>query len=326
MLGVAMISKWHVHAEGYARDIQQSGDARVACVWDEDAARGKAWAESLGVPFEASYDAVLQRPDVDAVLIDAPTNAHKQLMVQAARAGKHIFTEKCMCLTTADCDEVIAAVEKAGVVFTISFPQRCFARNLLAGQCIADGLLGDVTVLRIRNAHDGALAGWLPNYWYDPETTGGGAMMDLGAHPMYLASWLLGRPAAIQSQFTNMTGRAVDDNAVSLLSYANGAVVISETSLVSPMTPTILEVYGTKGVLLMEGDAVRLQTSALKADAPGGWITPKLPQNLPMPLRQWIDSITKGAPVRFGLAEGRALTEIMEAAYIASREKRTVTL
>ena len=152
-----------------------------------------------GIADKLGYDELLARPDVDAVLIDTPTNMHKEVMIKAAKAHKHIFTEKCMCLNVADCDEVIKAVEEAGVIFTISFPQRCSGRNLFIKQCIEDGTLGDVTVMRVRNCHNGALAGWLPDYWYDPETTGGGAMMDLGAHPMYLARWLLGKPTRIQS-------------------------------------------------------------------------------------------------------------------------------
>ena len=324
MLNVAMISKWHVHAPGYARFIQEAEDARISCVWDEIPERGQAWADELGVPFVADYDELLKREDVDAVLIDTPTNMHKEIMIKAAKAKKHIFTEKCMCLTTADCDEVIAAVKENGVVFTISFPQRCSGRNLFIKQMIDEGKLGDVTVLRVRNCHNGALAGWLPDYWYDPETTGGGAMMDLGAHPMYLARWMLGKPTRIQSMFNNLTPHPVEDNSVCTIEFENKAIAISETSLVSPMTPAILEVYGTKGVIMAVGNDIRMITEDSNKLSKDGWITPKLPGDMPMPLRQWIDSVLYGKEVTFGLEEGRQLTELMENAYIADREKREV--
>ena len=184
MLRIAMLSKWHVHAVNYAQFIQDQPDAQIACLWDEDPVRGQRWGEEMNVPFLPDLDALLSRPDVDAVIIDAPTSMHRDLMVRAARAGKHIFTEKCMCLTTKDCDEVIRAVEDAGVIFTISFPQRVRGRSLLVKKYVEEGILGDVTLLRTRTSHNGATAGWLPDYWFDPETTGGGAMMDLGAHPM----------------------------------------------------------------------------------------------------------------------------------------------
>ena len=325
MLRVAMISKWHVHAAGYAKFVQQQGDACITCVWDEQPERGRAWAEELGVPFVEDYDALLARPDVDAVLIDTPTNMHKEVMIKAAKAHKHIFTEKCMCLNVADCDEVIKAVEEAGVIFTISFPQRCSGRNLFIKQCIEDGTLGDVTVMRVRNCHNGALAGWLPDYWYDPETTGGGAMMDLGAHPMYLARWLLGKPTRIQSMFNNLTPHPVEDNSVCTIEFENKAVAISETSLVSPMTPAILEVYGTKGVIMAVDSSLRIRTEDSMKYVKDGWVEiDKFPADLPAPIRQWIDSILYGKEVRFGLQEGRQLTELMENAYIADKEKREV--
>ena len=324
MLHVAMLSKWHVHADNYAGFIQAQPDAQITCVWDEDAKRGKEWGEKLKVPFIADLDELLARPDVDAVIIDSPTNMHKDLMVRAAKARKHIFTEKCMCLTVKDCDEVIQAVEKTGVIFTISFPQRTRGRNLLIKKLVEDGVLGDVTMLRVRCSHDGATAGWLPDYWYDPETTGGGAMMDLGAHPMYLSRWILGKPARISSMFNTRTGHPVDDNAVCTIEFENKAIAISETSLISGLNPELLEIYGTKGVLMSSDTALRLRTRDTAQYVDGGWVDLKPLPDQPLPLRQFIDSVLYGKPVQFGLQEGRDLTEIMENAYIAHKEHREV--
>ena len=90
MLRVAMISKWHVHAAEYAGRLSKMEDVQITCVWDEEPARGRAWAEELGADFEENLDALLARPDVDAVCIDTPTNMHKEVMIKAAKAGKHI--------------------------------------------------------------------------------------------------------------------------------------------------------------------------------------------------------------------------------------------
>ncbi len=322
MLRVAMISKWHVHAKGYAKFVQAQEDAEITCVWDEQSDRGREWAAELGVDFEPDYDALLAREDVDAVFIDSPTNMHKELMIKAARAGKHIFTEKVMALTTADCDEIIAEIDKAGVKFGISFPHRCMPRNLFVKEAVESGAVGEVTVLRVRNCHDGALAGWLPDYWYDPETTGGGAMMDLGAHPMYLSSWILGKPTRISSMFNNKTPHPVEDNSVCTIEFENGAIAISETSLVSPMTPVMMEIYGTKGVILCVDDDVRIKTAETVEKVEGGWVKPRLPEALPHPVRQWMDGVLYGKEIRFGTKEARALTQLMEGAYISDREQR----
>lgn len=326
MLNVAMAGKWHVHAEGYANEFNAQKDSRVIAVWDTDEARGKAWAEKLNVPFFADYDKMLEESGANAVCICSETSLHKDLIIKAAKAKKHIFTEKVMCLTSADCDEAIQAIEENGVVFTISFPHRCFPGNLFLKKTIESGILGDITLFRVRNCHDGALAGWLPEYWYDPETTGGGAMMDLGAHPMYLSAWLLGKPVSIQSAFKSITGRKVDDDAISVIRFESGAVAISETSLVAPFTPQICEVYGTKGAVLSENGRVRIKTRTLCSAENDGWIVPELPAALPGPIRQFTDSVLKGKPVLFGTAEARMLTVLMENAYKADREKREVMI
>lgn len=325
MLQVAMLSKWHVHAEEYAGRLGKCDDVKITCVWDEIPERGRQWAKELNVDFVEDLDAILARKDVDAVCIDTPTNMHKDVMVKAARAGKHIYTEKVMCLTVADCDEVIKAVEENNVIFTISLPQRTSPRNLFIKDAIASGTLGEITALRVRNCHDGALAQWLPEYWYDPETTGGGAMMDLGAHPMYLSAWMLGAPVRIQSMFTNKTGHAVEDNSICTIEFEGGAIAVSETSLVSPMTPPIFEVYGTKGVILAIDDDIKIKTLDTQKLLADGWVVPKLPEALPHPVRQWVDSCLYGKQVRYGIAEGRMLTSLMENAYIADRERREIT-
>ena len=326
MLRFAMISKWHVHAAGYAKFVQAQPDATITCVWDEDPVRGKAWADELGVEFVPCYDELLKRDDVDAVLIDTPTNMHPEVMIKAANAGKHIFTEKVLALKTADADAVIEAVEKNGVKFSICFPHRCMARNLFIKNAVEEGLLGDISVLRIRNVHGGASEGWLPAYWYDPETTGGGAMMDLGAHGMYMAHWLLGNPVRIQSMFNNLVDVPVEDNAICTIEFENKAVAITETSLVSPLAPFMIEVYGTKGAIIGVGDDIKICTKdTAKIGANGGYVSAKLPkEGLPHPIRQFIDGVLYGKEIIFGTKEARMLTQLMENAYISHNERREV--
>jgi predicted dehydrogenase len=117
--------------------------------------------------------------------------------------------------------------------------------------------------------------------------------------------------------FNDRTGHAVEDNAVCTIEFENKAIAVSETSLVSPMTPAILEVYGTKGVVMAIDDDVRLRTQ----ESGSVWSKPELPEALPHPLRQFLDSVLYGKEILFGLTEGRELTELMEKAYIAHETK-----
>jgi len=326
MLRVAMLSGWHVHAKGYGNNIQSFPDAQVTAVWDEEPARGKAWAEELGVPFEADLAACVARDDVDGVVVNAPTSMHPEVMIAAADAGKHIFTEKVMALTVKECDAISEAVRKAGVKFVVSMPQRTSPTSLFAKKVADEKLIGDITVLRVRVAHNGASADWLPPHFYDPETCGGGAMMDLGAHPMYMARWILGKPVRISSSFNVLTGHAVEDNAVCVIEFENKALAIVETSFVSTLSPGCLELYGTEGTLIIGGPdgKVRIASNRIKSDV-AGWITPsQLPKGLPAPIRQWADAVLNDAEIRYGLEEGTQLTELMENAYIAHREGRQV--
>lgn len=151
-------------------------------------------------------------------------------------------------------------------------------------------------------------------------------MMDLGCHPMYLASWLLGRPSRITSMFSYFTGRTVEDNAQCSIEFENRAVALLETSLVTHHTPMAFELYGTEGTLLISGDSIRL-TSRRLDDPVAGWVQPaKLPQAHAHPLEQWVDGILGNAPIPYGLEEGTRLTELLEAAYIAHKEQRQVEL
>ena len=325
MINIAMLSKWHVHAEGYARQVRDYG-AVITAVWDEDQTRGRAWAASLDVPFEADLEACLARPDVDAVVVDAPTTMHRDVMVAAAKAGKHIFTEKAMAPTVKECEEIAEAVRRAKVKFLISMPQRTTPVALLAKKLISDGVLGDISLVRLRNGHNGSSADWLPEYWYDESMAAGGAMMDLGCHPMYTASFLLGKPRRIGSIYNTLTDKPVEDNAVNLIEFANKAVAIVETSFVSYNTPGAFEVYGTEGTLLANGGDVKLCCKTLNEYCRGFVTVTNLPPALPAPMTLFLDALTKDGPIPFGLDAGIALTELLENAYIAHREQTMVDI
>jgi len=328
MLRVAMLSGWHVHARGYANQLNDMPDVEVTAVWDEEAERGKQWADELKVDFESQLDKLLARDDVDAVVVNAPTNRHAEVMVAAAEAGKHVFTEKVMALTVKECDEISQAVKKAGVKFGISFPARTQPQHLFAKQVADEKMIGEVKLMRVRVAHNGASADWLPPHFYDPIACGGGAMMDLGAHPMYLARWILGKPKRISSTFNQTTGHEVEDNAVCVIEFETGAIGIVETSFVSTHSPGCLELYGTEGSMFVGGPEGGVRLISNKIDcAVKGWIKPvDLPKALPSPLKMWVSGVVEGTPIPFGLVAGTELTELMENAYISHREGKQIEI
>ena len=322
MLKVAILSSWHVHARGYAKQFQERKDAELTCVWDENPEKGNLFAKDFGIEFEPDLDKLLARPDVDAVCVNAPTNMHREVMVKAANAGKHIFTEKVLAITVDECIKIKEAVEKNNVKFCISFPHRTMPHNLMAKKVLEDKLLGTVTLFRVRNAHNGSSAGWLPPHFYDEEQCGGGAMIDLGAHPMYLIRWLMGKPDEMASAFTYVTGKAVEDNAVSVMKYPDGAVAISETGFVSGASPFLMEIYGTDGTLVINGGSVHLSSSKVLSnnEYSGFTVLNRLPQALPNAIDQFVDGCLHDKEILFGMDDAIALTEMMVAAYKAHKQ------
>lgn len=318
---IAMVSSWHVHAKGYAKQIQNDPRTEIVAVWDERPEQGKEWAAELGCRFEADYDVLLSSPDVEAVAVCAPTNMHPEMLIKAAKAKKAIFTEKVLTLTMKDALEVKKAIEENNVLFTISFPHKCIPALIRAKQMVDCGELGKITYARVRNVHGGSIQDWLPPHFYDKEQCGGGAMIDLGAHPMYTLEWILGKAKTVQSAFTNATERPVEDNAVSLLEFEGGAIGVSETGFVSVYNPYTLEISGTKGCALVRGDELSFATEATE----GRWgKCEDLPTAPVQPIISWIDSFCEEKPSVFGIEEAVSLSALMEAAYTSFREKRKV--
>lgn len=310
MVNIALLGTWHVHFNGYARKAKEHSNVNITALWDTDEAAGKAAAEKYGCDFEPDIDTILKRTDVDAVIICSSTDMHKDIIIKAAKAGKHIFTEKVLCFTEKDALEAAKAVKESGIKFTISFPWKTRSDFLWIKSAIDSGMFGKVNYCRMRNAHNGVSAGWLPESFFDKKTCGGGAMMDLGAHSMYILNWLLGEPEKAASAFTNVTVKTVEDNAVTVLTYEGGVIGVSETGFVAENNPFEFELVGTKGTALMGGflDKPCYNTG-------NGWIFPNLPSRLPEPIDAWIDGVENGTEVPYGIDEAVALSKTMELAY-----------
>lgn len=323
MIQMALLSKWHVHAEGYGRQFAEIPDVRITVVWDEDPARGKAWAEELGCDFEPDLEKAVSRKDVDAVSVGAPTSMHKEVICAAAKAGKAIFTEKVLAITTAEAEEIAAVVNEAKVPFLISLRRRTDAVILEAKHLVESGAIGRVTHLRVRDAHDGVSSGWLPDTFFDKAQCGGGAMMDLGAHPMYLCLYFLGEPESVSSVFTASGGKGVDDNCVSVLRYADGAIAVSETAFLSKRCPFSLEINGTEGSICVGGaleDGVLLNTDDGKKLIPSS----EIPYSSPAPVPLFVQCLREEKPSPFGTKDAVALTRLMDAAYRSAEEGKEV--
>ena len=311
---IAICGAWHVHVADYARHAAQLG--QIVGIYEENDALRQAFLKTFDVPVFDTLDALLES-DAEGVIICSATNAHTRHMVRIAQAGKHIFTEKVLALTSEECRQVRQAVEANGVRFVISLPWKTFATCRAVERIARSGELGKLNYMRFRNCHSGSVANWLPTHFYNREECGGGAMIDLGAHGMYLTDWILGMPEAGTSVFTRACSNAaaneknsdgVEDNALTVFRYADGTIAVNETGFVSSCSPVTLEVFGEQGYVRMVGDQVLKCT----VDTERREQEVQLGEALPLHIVQFLTGqISEG----FGITEAEHLTALMEEAY-----------
>lgn len=175
-------------------------NGRLVSVWG--GRRAEATAREFGVEADASFDALLARPDVDAVLITSPHAAHRDQAVAAAAAGKHVYIEKPMALSVAECDEIIDACRTAGVRLTVNFVTRFRDAPSAMKRLVDEGAIGDVRMIEIRGTWTSFLLedvideatgrviiprkGWA----FDPAE--GSRFLDWGVHEADALRWLTG--------------------------------------------------------------------------------------------------------------------------------------
>ena len=315
MKKIVICGVWHVHAEGYTKTAMEH--AEIIGVWDADEARKNAFCEKLGLKAFADLGELLAS-GADGAIVCAATDIHADVIVQLAATKIDIFTEKVLALSEEDCARIEAAVAENGVRFVISLVQKYTAGPRTVKSVMDSGELGKISYVRFRNCHSGSSRAWLPPHFYSAKECGGGAMIDLGAHGMYLIDWLCGVPVTVKSVFTSASVNeeanrrnpdGVEDNAVTVMSFAGGMIAVNETGFVSGYCPMMLEADGENGfVRFTAGEGVVKRTAATE----NKFVSVPMEEALPSPLVQFLtDSILPGC----GIAEAKALTHLMVEAY-----------
>lgn len=215
-------------------------------------------AEELGkhyqVPSYTEVEPVLADKDVDAVYIATPVFLHKQHVIAAAKAGKHILCEKPLSLNTEEAAEIAAVVESSGVKFQLGFMMRFHTAHQKIKQLLSEEKLGQPVFGRAQ------LTCWYPpieGAWrQDPALGGGGSVVDLASHCVDLLEMLFG-PVVKVSAFTDSLTHyyPVEDSNVILLKFASGAHATVDNNFNVPdlSASNVLELYGTRGSVVAEG-------------------------------------------------------------------------
>jgi 1,5-anhydro-D-fructose reductase (1,5-anhydro-D-mannitol-forming) len=318
---VAALGFWHVHASEYAERIRNHPDTELVAVWDDDHQRGRTEAEASRVAFVSDLDELLAREDLNAVTVTAATTQHHSIMLRAAQARKHIFTEKLLAPTVAEAEEIIDIADKAGIALVVSLPRLYHGYTRVITDRLDEGQLGEPTFCRIRLSHDGGVAGWLPERFYDPTDAVGGALSDLGCHPVYLTQLFLGAaPATVSATYASFTKRRVEDQAVVTLRYPGGAIGVVETGFLS-RDPFTIELQGTRASLAYNSVANLLSMRSAGEDT---WRPQPVYQDEPDPISRWVSHMREGTRADDNLARAVELSRLVSAANAAAASGTTL--
>ncbi|WP_374008981.1 Gfo/Idh/MocA family protein [Leifsonia sp. LS-T14] len=324
-LTVAAIGFWHVHAGDYARNVQQHPDTTLVAVWDDDEERGRAAAHEFGVEFVADLDELLSRPTLDAVTVTTATDQHRDVIGRALAAGKHVFTEKVLAPTVVEAQELVDLAEQAGVALVVSLPRLSDDYTVAIERILDEGTLGELTYSRVRLAHDGWVAGWLPERFGDPDAAIGGALTDLGCHPAYLTRLFhRAEPQSIQASYGSVTGRAVEDNAVVTATFPGGRLGVFEASVVTTPGAFTIELRGTRASVTFGFGGERLLAKG--GEFGDEWQELPLPASRPGAFAQWVQHIHDSTTAEDNLRHAVALTRMVVAANESAAAGRVVDL
>ncbi len=313
-----------VHAANLA---DYAARAELVAVVDE---RREA-AEALGPSF--GLDDALGR--ADAVVITAPTYTHRDLAVRAARAGKHVFCEKPMALTVAECDEMIEAARDAGVVLQIGFMRRFQPEFVEARRRIEAGDVGEPMLIKSLTRGPG-----LPPAWAWDLERSNGMLAEVNSHDFDSVRWLAGSEIErVYAEVTHLKGRerGVDaddfyDNAVVSLRFESGAVgTIDGTCPADYGYDARVEIVCSEGLLIV-GD-LGGQAIVEVRDRDVGKVTPvhrtwpdRFRDAYRAELRSFVDCALDGAAPAVTGADGRAAVAAVRAANRSWQEGRPVAL
>jgi predicted dehydrogenase len=330
-----------IHAESYRRFVS-GADVVAVCSRDED--RARVFAHKHGIPrWFTNLDEAITQSGCDIVDICIPNHLHAAAVIAAANAGKHVIIEKPLCLTLEEADRMIATCDAQKVKLMYA-EELCFAPKYeRARTLVLQGAVGKVYHLRQSEKHSGPHSDW----FYDVNQSGGGALMDMGCHGFAWLRWMLGgRPkvlsvyAQMQTGLIHPSRTVCEENSVAIVEFEGGAIGVVENSWAKHggMDDRI-EVAGSDGVitadLFMGNSALTYSTKGYdyameKAGSTQGWtfttIEEAFNQGYPQELEHFVSCVRDDKPAAVTGEDGRAVLEMLYAAYESARTGHKIPL
>jgi predicted dehydrogenase len=336
-VGVGLVGTGFIgnaHAEAFSL----SPVASVRAVASRSAEHAAEFAGRWGIPaWHADYRELVERPDVDLVCVGAPNYLHREIVVAAAAAGKHVVCEKPLARTLAEADEMIAACAAAGVKLMYA-EDICFAPKYVRAKELADeGALGRVYLVRQSEQHFGPHSDW---FW-NPDLAGGGVLMDMACHGIEFARSVHGKPAVVSvsadiGTFVHHDRTRAEDHAIVTVLFEDQRAGLIEASWARPGgVDDRAEIVGSGGVThadLLRGSSLTTFSNVgygyavEKAPDTRGWTFTMFEElwncGFPQEMDHFARCVAEDEVPRETGADGRAVLEIIYGAYRAARHGR----
>lgn len=326
IIGAGRIGR--VHAETLAFRVQDAVPA-VICDLNGDAARDVAARYGIPRVVQNSQE-VLDNPALGAVLICSPTATHADLVIQAARSGKHIFCEKPIDNALSKIDAAIEEVAKAGVRFQVGFNRRFDANFARVRAAVVCGEIGEPHLVHIISRDPGP-----PPISYI--RTSGGIFLDMTIHDFDMARFLVGDE--VESIYTAgsvrvdpQIGEAGDlDTALIVLEFKNGTIgTIDNSRRAVYGYDQRVEILGSKGAITTGNNypnqAVLSTSSAIQRDLPLNFFMDRYTESFVAELQAFVEAVLHDKPTPVNGMDGRIATVMALAARKSYNEHRPVRL
>jgi 1,5-anhydro-D-fructose reductase (1,5-anhydro-D-mannitol-forming) len=226
MVGCGSISRAHAVA---VRLLADDGLVQLVAVADPDA-DAIAALEPISGPIDRRFDdgfALIEDPDVEAVIVVAPTRFHRDLITAVAASGKPLFTEKPLAPTYAVVREIVDVVEDAGIPAQVGFQSRFHPIVRYLRDTVAAGRYGQPMGYVIRDDQfwpTGAVIDGHSSWRSEAAEAGGGALLEHSIHSCDIACWLFGPVTRVYARTRRIFGYDVEDTAALTIEHANGVV------------------------------------------------------------------------------------------------------
>jgi len=273
LIGCGFIGRFHSIA---IRSLIKQGliEANYSAVCDLDKSRAQSFAEAAGVPFVTSDSReVIESPDVDVLYVCVPTAGHKELVLAAAERGKHVFCEKPLATNLRDVEEMVAAVDSAGVNAGVGLVLRHSPILTVLKALTEDPGLGRLMTVLFRDDQFFPIQGHYRSEWRKDRTlAGAGTLLEHSIHDVDVLRWLAGEVSSVSGTVRNFAGHeGIEDLAIAHLEFASGAQAQLASvwhNVIARPSSRRLELFFENGYFHIENDFIGPITFQLRGAAP----------------------------------------------------------